>query len=233
MKKSSVSVKDFMTFNLNSPRTIAHFLNRKGDAIITGKAELFEDGPIVSYSHNVSHCWFTIKYQEVVLHSQVVYTWEGILEAFRRANENFFLTEFSILSSEEISFSISEKLTQCKKYSTSKKVIKTNQRGQHSRGTHRRAVKFGNKFRFTGRPVPGFNPSKVELNEEGYYELPVYNSNSTSDTPLKKNSPVDIFLSEGMNLFLEAGGRIGAVSFNPNYLGVRVVHVHKQNSLEV
>jgi hypothetical protein len=98
--------------------------------------------------------------------------------------------------------------------------LKPNHRGQHARWVARKVAKEwnGGKGRFRGRPISFFNVSKIKL--EDLKEDLILSSN------LKYGYIYDSsFLGKGMNVLINSEGKIGAVSFNPNYESSRVTKV--------
>jgi hypothetical protein len=220
MKTSNVSMRDFIQLFPKFLQTVQHF-KRGPVSIIAGEAELFPDGPRVHYTHDLSTCQFIISYRGTIIHQQEACTQEEIATAFKRANEKFFLADISIIVSESISFLITEKGRRYKQYSTSKKAVKTNHRGQKDRWNGRKAMKttpiVGNA-RFKGKPIPSFNSSKIEPEE--FCELPVPSFESVYNKSYYSS------LCSGMCVLIDSTGEVGAVSFNPHYLGCRVIHVN-------
>jgi hypothetical protein len=220
MRTPSFSINDFFKICPNYSWTISHFFNIRRERIISGKAQLFEEGPEISYTHDLSTYLLTIRHQGFALHSQEVYTQKEILEAFERAKEKFFLIDLFAFSLDEMPFSIDEKVKRGKDYCFSKKVLKANHRGQKYRWKERRAIKAGTKTETLSRrrPLKSFNNSKVEL--EDFCEL----STDSRSLKLKRDHLCDVFLTEGMNILMGRNGKIDALSFNPHYLGKRVIY---------
>lgn len=220
MRTPSFSINDFFKICPKYSWTISHFFNIRRERIISGKAQLFEGGPEVSYTHDLSTYLLTIRHQGFALHSQQAYTQKEILEAFERAKEKFFLADLFAFSLDETPFSINEKVKRCKEYSFSKKVLKVNHRGQKDRWRERRAIK-SSAYKtevLRKRPIQNFILSDVELDD---FCEPSDDSRSPKS---KRDYLRDVFLTEGMNILMGRNGKIDALSFNPHYLGKRVIY---------
>ena len=220
MKTTFVSVQEFLQISPKYSWTIKHFINTRGFDVISGKAELFEEGPQVYYAHDLSNCWFRVYYQGVLLHQQEACTQKEILSAFQIAKDKFFLAEFSIIASEDIPFIATEKGKRFLSYCTSKKAIPDNHRGQKGRWKDRKAMKDGslsNNCRFKGKPLPRFNCPYIE--DDFPFEFL-----TSFPIPRDERSISDyIFLCKGMDVLIENDGSVGAISYNPRYFGYRII----------
>jgi len=140
-------------------------------------------------------------------------------------NEDFVSEDFLLVSFaeefKEFSFLYFSDRNRNKKYSAPKRFLKTNHRGQHARWVDRKVAKewSGGKGRFKGRPIPSFDVSKIKL--EDLKEDFILSSNLKYDYIYDSS-----FLGKGMNVLINSEGEIGAVSFNPDYEGSRVIKIN-------
>ncbi len=117
----------------------------------------------------------------------------------------------------------SEKLERYLNYLTSKKSIKTNHRGQKARWSERRAIKGGaykDGGRLKGKPLPSFNNFAAKLEDFQSDSLPY----SIFDSENENGTMNFTFLCKGMDVLIERDGNVGAISFNTNYLGCRIIY---------
>jgi len=156
MEAKSVSINDFRELNPAFAWTIKYHFDRHRHEVISGIANLFEEDLQVKYRYNLSNCLLTIICQDLLLYEQKVFTREEIKRGFKKASEEYFLIDLLRAFQEIIFFSETEKGRRCLKYSTSKREIRTNHRGQKDRWKERRAIKEGNSLcnYYKRRPIP-------------------------------------------------------------------------------
>jgi hypothetical protein len=221
MNITSVSIRNFVNLFPRFAKTINHFSNRNKVEVISGKAELLIEGIIVSYTHELSTGLFTVCHHGIPLHQQFALTQREVLAAFKAAEDTFFMTDLlTNIYYEDIPFSATDKGKRCKHYETSKKAIPDNERGQKERRKMRKATKCECSkccTRLISRPISTFNTSEIERND--FYEFPANTHNSNHHLEGSNYT----FLSKGMNVLIEKDGTVGALSFNPNYLGSRII----------
>jgi hypothetical protein len=229
-----VSMRDFITLFPKHASTVRHFINSRGRRVISGKAELADCGHAVEYFHDLFNGLLTIFYQGIVLYSEEVYAPEEINAAFMKADAEFFLNMFRPISHEDVSFLETDKGKRCKHYETSKKAIKDNHRGQHGRYMDHKAMRpeieekarKAMKAHMVAIGAPNFTRKHISLTNaveiawsEDYFEFPTNTDNSKH----RREGANYLFLAEGMNVLIEADGTVGALSFNPHYLGSRII----------
>lgn len=206
MEAKCVSINDFRELNPTFAWTIKYHFDRHRHKVISGIANLFEESLQVKYRYDLSNCLLSITNQDVLLYKEEVFTVDGVKRAFKRASEEYFLVDLLRASPEIIFFSETEKGKRCLHYNFSKKVIRTNHRGQKARWKERRVIKKRDN-RCSGRSISLFDDSSSELNNAGKEDFS-YNFLS--------------FLEGGMSILVEEKGNIGAISFNPNYFGCAI-----------
>lgn len=203
MEAKCVSINDFRELNPAFAWTIKYHFDRRRHTIISGLAKLFEESLQVKYRYDLSNCLLSIFCRDVLLNEQEVFTREEARRAFKKAGEGYFLADLLRASSEVIFFSKTEKGRRCLKYSTSKRAIRTNHRGQKERWKERKVIKKRDN-RCSGKSISLFDDSSSESNNSGkeYFSYDFLS-----------------FLDGGMSILVEEKGNIGAISLNPNYFG--------------
>jgi len=218
MKEKSVSINDFRELNPAFAWTIKYHFDRHRHKVISGLANLFEESLQVKYRYDLSNCLIRIICQDVLLYEKEVFTMEDVNRAFKRASEEYFLIDLLRASQEIILFAETEKGKRCSKYSSSKKVIRTNHKGQKARWKERRVIKKGNALwhYYKRRPIPEADFSETNVDEF----LP------ENEDAFFYDSPYYLFLDEGMSVLVESKGNIGAISFNPNYFSCDIKFIN-------
>ena len=234
MNVTSVSIKSFVMLFPEFAKTVNHFLNRKNVEVISGKAELLTDSIVVSYTHDLSTGLFTVRHHGIPLHQQIAFTCREVLAAFKTAEDTFFMADSFTVSYEDVSLLETDKGKRIEQYRTSKKAIKDNHRGQHGRWNDHKAMrpereenerkvmkaymKSIGASHSAGKHISLTDTVEIACSEE-YYEFP----SKTSNVRRPEGKSGYTYLCEGMNLLVYSDGTVGALSFNPNYQGCRII----------